>query len=330
MTRNTPARPFDFESDFPQLREYRGTATRLHPRPGDVGARDSSVGGRMLWPADEPWPTCTAVHPKGTGYLTEHVRRYREILTTAWARDPRSGPTDEERAVLETFGSGNHAPDTADSDSIPLLAVTQLFAREVPGLEPPEEKDLLQIFWCPFEVHDDESRLAVHYVWRNEADVTDVLSDQPEPAVTARRALVPHTCRFDPEVVTEHEYIEKLDETLLESIAACLDPDDGEDTSQYEDEYSLAPGWKVGGFVSWHLTGPTSVLCGCGSETTPLLTITDREWSPGTVSWVPVEDQAVSRDMSASVPTGIYVGRGRLSLLRCAKDRTHPYRFVIQ
>ncbi|MGW1409676.1 hypothetical protein [Streptomyces sp. NPDC002403] len=56
MTRTTPARPLDVEALFPELAAYRGTTTRLHPRPGNPEASDSSVGGPMLWPADEPWP----------------------------------------------------------------------------------------------------------------------------------------------------------------------------------------------------------------------------------------------------------------------------------
>nr|WP_203723015.1 hypothetical protein [Streptomyces coelicoflavus] len=38
------------------------TATRLHPRPGAPSPQDSSVGGPLLWPADEPWPHCDGPH----------------------------------------------------------------------------------------------------------------------------------------------------------------------------------------------------------------------------------------------------------------------------
>ncbi|QNS06790.1 YwqG family protein [Streptomyces xanthii] len=62
MSRTTPPRPFDAEALFPGLAPLRRTATRLHPRPGSPTARDSSVGGPMLWPTDEPWPVCPTPH----------------------------------------------------------------------------------------------------------------------------------------------------------------------------------------------------------------------------------------------------------------------------
>lgn len=62
MTRTTPPRPVDVERLFPELRPLRRKALRLHPRPGTPAVHDSSVGGPLLWPADEPWPTCEAEH----------------------------------------------------------------------------------------------------------------------------------------------------------------------------------------------------------------------------------------------------------------------------
>ncbi|MBA8957435.1 DUF1963 domain-containing protein [Actinomadura namibiensis] len=54
----TPSKPVDIAAVFPELAAYARTTVRLHPRPGAVGVHDSSVGGPLLWPADEPWPVC--------------------------------------------------------------------------------------------------------------------------------------------------------------------------------------------------------------------------------------------------------------------------------
>ncbi|MFC9622794.1 hypothetical protein ACFTXM_23320 [Streptomyces sp. NPDC056930] len=54
MSRTTPPRPLDVEALFPELATYRGTITRLHPRPGRPDVAASSVGGPLLWPTDEP------------------------------------------------------------------------------------------------------------------------------------------------------------------------------------------------------------------------------------------------------------------------------------
>lgn len=62
MSRITPPRPVDLSAVFPGLAPLARTATRLHPRPGAPSVYDSSVGGPLLWPADEPWPHCVGPH----------------------------------------------------------------------------------------------------------------------------------------------------------------------------------------------------------------------------------------------------------------------------
>jgi hypothetical protein len=68
MARATPARPFDAEALFPGLAALRGTTTRLHPQPSRPDFSASSVGGPMLWPADEPWPVCGETHGRQTRF----------------------------------------------------------------------------------------------------------------------------------------------------------------------------------------------------------------------------------------------------------------------
>ncbi|WP_033354289.1 DUF1963 domain-containing protein [Kitasatospora aureofaciens] len=66
MTRTTPPRPVDVEQLFPELAPLRREAIRLHPRAGSPSPAQSSVGGPLLWPADEPWPLCPSTsHPAG-------------------------------------------------------------------------------------------------------------------------------------------------------------------------------------------------------------------------------------------------------------------------
>ncbi|GAA0409368.1 hypothetical protein [Streptomyces luteireticuli] len=62
MSRTTPPRPVDATAVFPQLAPLARKATRLHPRPGSPTLLDSSVGGPLLWPANEPWPHCPESH----------------------------------------------------------------------------------------------------------------------------------------------------------------------------------------------------------------------------------------------------------------------------
>ncbi|MFG2408924.1 hypothetical protein ACGFR8_32165 [Streptomyces brevispora] len=91
MTRTGPARPVDIESVFPELVAHRCTATRLHPRPGVPRRHDNSVGGPLLWPADEPWPVRTERHRRAYGERTADVRLRRRVLAEAWGRVPAPG-----------------------------------------------------------------------------------------------------------------------------------------------------------------------------------------------------------------------------------------------
>ncbi|MFF8956209.1 hypothetical protein [Streptomyces sp. NPDC014894] len=58
MAPGPPRTPLDIGELIPELAPLRRRATALSSAPGDPGARDSSIGGPMLWPADEPWPHC--------------------------------------------------------------------------------------------------------------------------------------------------------------------------------------------------------------------------------------------------------------------------------
>lgn len=62
VSRRTPPRPVAIEELFPELGPLRRETVRLHPRAGRPSCHDSSVGGPLLWPTDEPWPVCAEEH----------------------------------------------------------------------------------------------------------------------------------------------------------------------------------------------------------------------------------------------------------------------------
>ncbi|MFE9742614.1 hypothetical protein [Streptomyces sp. NPDC006477] len=363
MSRTTPPRPLDVEGVFPALAAHRRTATRLHPRPGRAKPEESSVAGPLLWPAEEPWPTCTAVHPKGRGHLLSDVRLSRRVLEEVRGRDL----TTEERRLLDGMKRATHVPDLRDEDPVPMLAVAQLHTRDVPDLVGPGGHDLLQVFWCPFEVHGADRTVDVVLRWRRAADVGAVLAPQPEPPVVGREECVPNSCVVHPEQVVEHEYVGLLEEDLQEEIEAweesLLEEDDDEDDEDegsaaghanyatyeeyeaamaaaraqerqeldYMSDLSIAPGWKVGGFASWHLTDPRPVDCpACGTPTQPLLTVhaTERDGASG--SWLPVEDRDAADDPRVIDPVGVHLGRGLMRVHTCPTDPTHPHRLSFQ
>lgn len=337
MTRTTPPRPVDIERVFPELAAYRCTATRLHPRPGSPSAMESSVGGPLLWPVHEPWPMCTQRHRRSYGERVADVRLRRRILAEAWSRTPapgqRPGPTDEEGEVLRSLKRGRHAPWLKDTDPIPMLAVAQLYRRDVPGLEGPADHDLLQVLWCPFDAHEGRHEPAVELRWRRSTEVVDVLANQPEPEVVGSEGYVPAACVLDPEEVVEYQDLRLLPRELRERIEAWEGDEDELDEGAvlYQYDLSIAPGWKAGGFAPRHATDPAPMVCGCGRDLVLLLTIASKEWDNGSRSWIPMEDLATADAMDANTPTHVTVGRwGSMNIFICPEDSSHPPRLIFQ
>lgn len=333
MARTTPPRPLDIEAVFPQLREFRATATRLHPRPGDVDASQSSAGGPLLWPADEPWLTCPVEHRRGRAARITEIRGRRQLLADAWSRTPapgeRPGPNDAERELLRTLGRKSvRAEETEHYKS--LLPLAQLYARDVPDLPWPDDCDLLQVLWCPYDAHGASGyEPLLTFVWRKAQDIDRVLTDPPLPAVVGYEGYVAESCVLNPEQVVEHQDIELLPGRLRDRIEAWEDWDD--DAPHYSTDLSVAPGWKTGGFAAWPVTAPAEMVCEHSDPMSLLLRISSTEWDGGTKSWMPLEDRLLPDTYEAAAPTQVVVSRGgSLNVFVCSKDVRHPIRLSLQ
>ncbi|MBZ9599815.1 hypothetical protein K7B06_32720 [Streptomyces erythrochromogenes] len=296
MIFTTPPRPLDIEALFPGLAAHRATATRLHPRAGRPTARDSHVGGPLLWPAEEPWPACDEEHR-------------------------HSGP---------------------------LLALAQLYSGDVPDLAAgPDGCDLLQVFWCPFDLHGPTgSGMHVRLRWRRSAEVRAILAPQPEPARAGFEGYLPAPCVLHPEQVTEYPYIESLTGELGERVeewedareeAAYEVEDEDLALPSYQSDLSVAPGWKAGGHAAWNVTGPGRMDChDCGHGMRLLLTVDSYEWRSDSESWRPLPAGAAARARAdtggdANRPTGVAVGNfGKLNVFACPHDPAHPHRLSVQ
>ena len=329
MTRTTPPRPVDLTELVPELAGYAATATRLHPRPGRPTTADSSVGGPLLWPADEPWPVCEDGdwHHVFRLRTPATVRRSREIYAAAQARAAASRTryelTDEERAELPNHDHSE--PVELINEPVPLVPVAQLFRRDIPDFTGPDGADLLQVLWCPLDHPEEGYNPKVQLHWRRSADVTPPLNVAPEPAVV-NEAYLPTPCVVHPEQIREFPYSDLLPAALRARIAACEDEEDSGGSYQYD--LSLAPGWKVGGFANWSLTDPHPMDCAeCGTAMTLLFTADSSEWHGTGGSWKPVEEPpGVS-----SAPTGVSIGRGyALYVFRCPESYEHPPVTVMQ
>lgn len=183
--------------------------------------------------------------------------------------------------------------------------------------------------------------------WRSAAEVTDILTAPSKPAVVQFDDYVPEPCLIDPEQVIEYPHSMKLSKDLQERLgqwdtwqAAGVTPDSSYAPAPqefYENELSIAPGWKVRGWAPWGLTDPIPRFCpNCGAAMQPLLTIATTEWDDATRSWIPYENQATASGTGhgypdPSKPTAVHIGRGyNQQLYYCPVAPEHPHTECMQ
>ncbi|WP_380282908.1 hypothetical protein [Kitasatospora purpeofusca] len=324
MSRTTPPRPVDVTAHFPELAPMARAAVRLHPRAGEPTASDSSIGGPLLWPAHELWPSCPEhAGPSQFGVSPEDLRLRRRIIAEMWRRpdeDGADGLSQEERATLDRVSHSSRIPQNGP---LPMVPVAQLYAADVPGLPRPHGTDLLQVLWCPFDHEDYLPRTELR--WRTAADVTDRLDVAPQPSVIGNDDYLPEACILHPETVTEYPAPHELTKELRERIRAWEDQHD----LNYQYDLAVAPGCKAGGHAPWSFSDPFPMACAeCGSDVRPLLTLNGNEWNGGNGSWRPVEDSGYTgiHSLGPAAATRLSIGRsGSLQVYVCADTHSHPH-----
>lgn len=218
VTRTTPPRPLDVAAVLPRLAPPARTATRLRPRRGTPSPHDSSVGGPLLWTADEPWPHCEVPHPQG-GHSPAALRVEQRVRarTAMLPDDPAAARyTPQEEAVLEGIDWDLDWPN----GPVPLLPLAQLYVRDVPSLRPHARAgtDLLQVLWCPFDHPPEDCMPETALFWRSAASVTDVLTAPPESALVEWEEYVAEPCLLSPEQITEYPDSMEPGEELREPL----------------------------------------------------------------------------------------------------------------
>ncbi|MCX4743949.1 hypothetical protein OG455_00210 [Kitasatospora sp. NBC_01287] len=343
MTRTTPPRPLDITAEFPELAGLARTATRLHPTPGAPTVHDSSVGGPLLWPTDEPWPYDEPGYPPYKPLPTlADVHQVRALLTQAWAR-PR-GPresllTVQEKEAVERLCAG-HDPELLPSGPQPLIPLVQLYARDVPALAFPHGTDLLQIVWAPrYGIEGCSTNVQLR--WRLASQVRQVLRTPPEPAYVECDDHVPQPCLLHPEPVRELPPGHLLDQDLEERVYDWC----AQHSVSYQRDLSVAPGWKAGGWPApfTFRDPPESESdderhCGeCGAPLEALLTIDSSEWDGANGSWRPTEEGPGAAELvghpyqSLREPTMMTIGRGyTLQIYNCTATPSHLPRTIMQ
>lgn len=186
-----------------------------------------------------------------------------------------------------------------------MVPVLQIYAADVPELPFPDDTDICQVLWCPF---DHRPGLAPRVIvrWRSEVAVTTPLDSPPAPVPWCRDDYLPATCLLHPERVLEYPHPgDPLPQELLERI---WEWDEGSEW-EYQYHLSVAPGTKVGGWVKF-AQDPSWPDCSRRHQMDHLLTIASREndgasWE----TWAPVEQEDL-----AEIEALRRQGRGHSSL----------------
>ncbi|TVL90361.1 hypothetical protein [Streptomyces sp. SAJ15] len=311
---------------IPAFAPYVRSATLLRPTEGDPGLHDSSVGGPLLWPEDEPWPLCRAPHLVVVREkLTEEERETWQRIDRDMKERRRRNPgrayevTEEEARVQREIMDGasgldliawertRYVEDTS-GPGVPMVPVLQLHARDVPDSPWPGGADVLQMLWCPNDHREPPGQPrywgpTVELRYRSASAVGAVL-DPPRPD-HAHDGYLPRPCLLDPLEVADLPAVDEIPEKLYDAGCHWAEARGVE----YDRGLACRPGWKLGGWPSWHLTDLTPVDCGsCGVRMRLFLTV----------------------DSSNDGPE-VTVGRfGELRVFVCPTDPAHAIRLNIQ
>ncbi|MBU3062942.1 hypothetical protein KO481_15590 [Nocardia sp. NEAU-G5] len=342
-------------SAFPELLGYALPAVRLHPRAGAPIPRQSSVGGPLLWPRDEPWPVCSDPHPitKTRPMTDEEIEGFeaqrKEHARRNLAREESRGRVRRPEVLAfiaagpTRIGQFGITPEgyavTWEVEEIPaepvaMIPVVQLFRSEAGDFPFPDGTDLLQILWCPNDHKQWRGPRSVP-VWRDSASVGALLDSPPPCTLIERPQYVPNPCVAHPEPIVEFPPICQLADlghgrllgrmpAELEQRLRIWDADQPEKESYFY--LAHAPGWKIGGWDSSWIDPAHLEDCPCGAPMRPLLEVDRGEflscvWSPAEEPHFPWGDPARWQDQE---PTGVSPGRdGRYWVLACTADASH-------
>lgn len=158
---------------------------------------------------------------------------------------------------------------------VPMVPVLQLFARDVPELEFPPGKDVLQLAWCTLN-HPEEPQQTVlpRLYWRTEAEVLaeGVLLDVPVPQEgECDEEFRPERCAVFPTALVEYpnwdmpKDVDALIRPRIEEAERQLDA--------YYTDLACALRTKVGGYPPWNQP-PNWPHCDRGHRMQHLLSIT--------------------------------------------------------
>ncbi len=174
--RQTPPRPVDVVGLVPGLAAWARDTVRLHPRRGAPSSTESSVGGPLLWPADEAWPVCTQMHQGLGDGLPGSSRVPMVPVVQAFRSDlpPGVAPFPEGADVLQVLW----CPFTHEFPASPWPVVFWRDSAAVQAVLPAPPTDPAAARWrvpAPCAVHPE--RVTEYPSWDLPEDLADEWQD---------------------------------------------------------------------------------------------------------------------------------------------------------
>ncbi|HXY33388.1 MAG TPA: DUF1963 domain-containing protein [Planctomycetaceae bacterium] len=255
MTRHTPAPPVDIAAVIPGFAALSRTTVRLHPRRGESPIDAAKMGGLILWPSEESWPTCN-----------EHGSALIPVLQLTAEDVPEVG-----------FPSG--------ADLFQLLWCPKLHEKLRPLYAP-----AARAFWR--KRNAIQQHLSVIPLPVRDRETDDLW---PAACILDPERVVEYPALFElaiehPELRARVANSKAL-RAIIESHAGA---DEDARTTVYASWLSVADGTKVGGHPHW-IQDPEWPRCECGLRMEYLLTVSSAEFDGGNWKrWLPDEERHVS------------------------------------
>jgi hypothetical protein len=311
MTKTTAPPRLNVLEALPELAAQTAPTIRIHPRRGDVSdLAASKIGGNLLWPEDEPWPSIPSEIPD-------------------W---------------YPGFEYGEWKWDFPDGTPIALVPVLQINAADVPDFSFPPGKDLFQLLWYPLDTEEAPYHCTPRVFWRDSQAITHPLAAMP-PSLYASPHYIPKPCTLTFERTIDYPDVLELSEAQIARWDAWIEPQTfvfEDDPRQYQSkrtlyqfELSVCPSNKLGGHVNW-IQFPEWPACDtCGRQMEHLLSLTDCEVDGGSwPRWLPLEDRELWKDpwKHAEIVNAPdwYLGGGSMYYFVCRHCADWPVKPVYQ
>lgn len=218
--------------------------------------------------------------------------------------------------------SAGHVDDDGRPREAAFVAGAQFFRRDFPSLPFPEERDLLQVLWCPSaddDRHEDYGP-AVRLVWQDSTRLPEQAFTAPAPVVAEydEEHLPREACVLSPCAVTEYPHLYEIPSPIRETLSFL---DERGYSARSDDWPSLRSGSKIGGWTPWWQTGPLTFSCrDCDADLRLLLSLHTGE-HPDHLCSCPGDERQ---------PVGWAFGReGALNIFACPAEVTHGVRICV-